>query len=650
MELEIDPSGITLTNTYTNTNTVSIDSSNIDISGNHKITLNDTNGITVNSLTIQPTNTLGSATNVTIDEISHLSGVTSNIQTQINNIIDGAPGVLDTLNELATAINGDAAFATTITTSIDSKVSKTGDETISGNKTFSGDINFTGELTQNGSAISGGGTADNVSSTVNYTTYAYPPTLSLYGTGNVFNNWDGRQNTSYGSVSLVGSQTNGGFGWKVRFSGDGLRLAISEPYYDGNQGRVRVYNIAQYGSASYGGNNIISQYGNDIPAEVNSQNYSGFGLAINDDGTIVAIGSPYNHNVHARAGTVKVYQNTGSGWSQLGNDFDNTTTHPDALRGYSISLNSNGTRIVIGTFNNPGHGRVEIFDWDGSSWNTVGTGPNGPGRIHGGNSGNERWLGRCVSLTSNGNRLAAGSQNHPSGRIEIWDLISGTWTESITLNIGDTESDAQDYFALSGNGEYLIYGECGDDTNGTDRGVVKVLTLGSNTYTQRGSSIYGSQNGANFGRSVSINYDGSIIAVGASDKDTNSTNSGYVKTYEWNGTDWAQKGSTFEDGTNNETHRFGENVSLSNSGSHLAIGIPNGTSGGVVKGTVRVYEFIQPWIQGIGVNSNYEYAKMTSVPSGSGSNFERHKAYARSLGGDLASIHNADENAIVHSY
>ena len=150
MELEIDPSGITLTNTYTNTNTVSIDSSNIDISGNHKITLNDTNGITVNNLTIQPTNTLGSATNVTIDEISHLSGVTSNIQTQFNNIIDGAPGVLNTLNELATAINGDAAFATTITTSIDSKVSKTGNEDISGIKTIKGQINY-----QSGSTISG---------------------------------------------------------------------------------------------------------------------------------------------------------------------------------------------------------------------------------------------------------------------------------------------------------------------------------------------------------------------------------------------------------------------------------------------------------------------------------------------------------------
>ena len=150
MELEIDPSGINLTNTYTNTNSVSIDSSNIDISGTHKITLNDTNGVSINNLTIQPTNTLASATNVTIDEIAHLTGVTSNIQTQFNNIIDGAPGVLNTLNELAVAINGDAAFATTITTSIDTKVSKNGDEDISGIKTIKGQFNY-----HPGSTISG---------------------------------------------------------------------------------------------------------------------------------------------------------------------------------------------------------------------------------------------------------------------------------------------------------------------------------------------------------------------------------------------------------------------------------------------------------------------------------------------------------------
>ena len=160
MELEIDPSGIAITDTTTNTNNVAIDSSNIDISGTHKITLNDTNGISINNLTLQPTNTLGSATNITIDELSHLSGVSSNIQTQFNLLKGDAPAALDTIAELADAIGDNANFVTDINTNIAAKVGKTGDETISGNKTFSGDTNFTGDLS-----------ANNVSSSLNYTTY-----------------------------------------------------------------------------------------------------------------------------------------------------------------------------------------------------------------------------------------------------------------------------------------------------------------------------------------------------------------------------------------------------------------------------------------------------------------------------------------------
>lgn len=40
---------------------------------------------------------------------------------QLSNIIDGAPGVLDTLNELAAAIGDDASFLTTINTSLGTK-------------------------------------------------------------------------------------------------------------------------------------------------------------------------------------------------------------------------------------------------------------------------------------------------------------------------------------------------------------------------------------------------------------------------------------------------------------------------------------------------------------------------------------------------
>ena len=51
----------------------------------------------------------------------------SYVDTSISNLVDAAPGTLDTLNELAAALGDDPNFATTITNSIATKVSKAGD-------------------------------------------------------------------------------------------------------------------------------------------------------------------------------------------------------------------------------------------------------------------------------------------------------------------------------------------------------------------------------------------------------------------------------------------------------------------------------------------------------------------------------------------
>lgn len=51
----------------------------------------------------------------------------SYVDTAVSNLVDGAPALLDTLNELAAAINDDASFASTITTSLGEKVAKSGD-------------------------------------------------------------------------------------------------------------------------------------------------------------------------------------------------------------------------------------------------------------------------------------------------------------------------------------------------------------------------------------------------------------------------------------------------------------------------------------------------------------------------------------------
>lgn len=112
----------------------------------------------VNSITFQWQSNSSQVT-ISSSELVHLDGVTSSIQTQldskldssslsgyatesyvgtqISNIVDGAPGVLDTLNELAAALGDDANYAATIITAL-------GDKAPLNSPTFTGTVDFTG--------------------------------------------------------------------------------------------------------------------------------------------------------------------------------------------------------------------------------------------------------------------------------------------------------------------------------------------------------------------------------------------------------------------------------------------------------------------------------------------------------------------------
>lgn len=66
-------------------------------------------------------------------------------------VINSAPSTLDTLKELADALGNDANFATSVTTALGGKVSKSGDS-MSGNLTVSGTVDASTYL-QNGAAL-----------------------------------------------------------------------------------------------------------------------------------------------------------------------------------------------------------------------------------------------------------------------------------------------------------------------------------------------------------------------------------------------------------------------------------------------------------------------------------------------------------------
>ena len=80
---------------------------------------------------------------------------TAYVTTAISNLINGAPGSLDTLNELAAAMSDDAAFSTTVTNSLATKLPLAGGQ-MTGNITFSGSQTVDGrDLSADGSKLDG---------------------------------------------------------------------------------------------------------------------------------------------------------------------------------------------------------------------------------------------------------------------------------------------------------------------------------------------------------------------------------------------------------------------------------------------------------------------------------------------------------------
>ena len=80
--------------------------------------------------TIDVTNTVIS--NVSTPTLSSEAANKGYVDTAISNLINGAPGTLDTLNEIATALGSDASFSATITSSLAGKLATAGG-TMSGN-------------------------------------------------------------------------------------------------------------------------------------------------------------------------------------------------------------------------------------------------------------------------------------------------------------------------------------------------------------------------------------------------------------------------------------------------------------------------------------------------------------------------------------
>ena len=146
-------------------------------------------------------------------------------------------------------------------------------------------------------------------------------------------------------------------GWSVSLSSDGTVVAIGAYSNDANgnySGHTRIY---AWNGATW------AQKGLDLDGEA-ANDMSGTSVSLSSDGTVVAIGANGNKANGNYSGHTRVYAWNGTAWTKRGDDLDGEAYDQS---GYSLSLSSDGTVIAIGAPFNDGNGsdsgHTRVYVW-----------------------------------------------------------------------------------------------------------------------------------------------------------------------------------------------------------------------------------------------------------------------------------------------
>ena len=379
-------------------------------------------------------------------------------------------------------------------------------------------------------------------------------------------------------------------GHAVAINGDGSIVAIGALSNDDNgtnSGHVRVYEYAL---------GVWIQIGQDIDGETIDDG-SGSSVALSNDGTILAVGAPYNSENGINSGHVRVFQFAQSSgqWTQIGLDIDGEAAGDEC--GRSVSLNHSGTILAVGAPKNSGNGNasghVRIYGEVFGLWTQIGSDIDGEAA--------DDLSGYSVSISGDGGVVAVAAKENDgsaldAGHVRVYENSGGNWVQ--IGNDIDGEASGDDFgreISLNENASIIAIGASGNDDAGFNAGHARVYELISGSWSQIGQDIDGEETSDYFGKSVSLSSNGNILAVGGYMNDANNqstANKGHVRVFNNVGGSWFQIGQDIDgEAANNYS---GSSVCLNNSGDRVIIGAPFNADNGTASGHARIYENILP--------------------------------------------------------
>ncbi len=402
-------------------------------------------------------------------------------------------------------------------------------------------------------------------------------------------------------------------------------------------------------------NSMIGDFQGSNTAETDG---FGFSVGLSGDGNTLAVGAPSEDSPgtgingaqgddianFVSAGAVYLFRRNGGVWSQQAYI---KALNPGVFQalGAAVDLSTDGNTLAAGVpRDNSGpnsaslgalnSGAVLIFRFSGGVWTQQAF-------LKASNAEDFDVFGGFISLSDDGNTLVTGVPNESSLSTGVNNFASNgvaqevgaayvfrfstttnSWSQQAyikasnaeggppgTLGIGDQFGRS---ISLSGDGNTLAVGTPGegsastgingaqDNNNAIDSGAVYLFRFSNGNWSQQAYiKSLNSERGDQFGISTSLNYDGHLLAVGASREDSVSTGingaqddntlpeTGAVYLFRFSSGSWTQQ-TYIKASSSNPDDRFGYSVNLSSDGNTLAVGalLEDGSSPGV-NGTVN---------------------------------------------------------------
>lgn len=337
----------------------------------------------------------------------------------------------------------------------------------------------------------------------------------------------------------------------------------------------------------------LSQIGQDIDGIAGDQ--TGHSVDLNEDGSVVVIGGPFNDDIGSRNGVVRVYEFNGTNWTQKGQDLYGIVQE---VFGHSVAINDSGNRIFVSSLvvNNVQEGSVYCYDFNGTSWVQLGQ------TIHAEHPGEHDLFGYSLATNASGSRFVAGASwdddgntapGSNAGSARVFEFNGTNWVQMGQDLDGPDENGVQfgTSVTMDDSGLFIgVGGSFGQSVN-SPPGVVRVYSYNSTTsqWDQRGPDIIGDETSDKFGNSISIGLDGGQIAISAPLRGAN--NQGAVKVFTFGAGIWTQYGQTIVGASQDGLGTGLESLAMDKFGTKLVIGSKGINGSGLSSGQARIYSF-----------------------------------------------------------